>query len=303
MILAILKEGSMGLLFFPSKTTGKIGVARVHLITQLFFVVFCTFGLITTVFAKDQCETIRLTGHPHDPPASWLNSKGELTGASIDLAQQLLTQIGVKRFEVIPFQTVPQAAQATLRGDSDMIVATGMTFERSLQLHYIQPAYYTKLVVVVVRKNESFNLLTYDDLKKRRGSSGAGVSFGQGEFGKLIGLEIGTLKSKSVGESFDRLINGEVDYNLLYQKTAESWITRNNLWDQVELLPVLAGSNNYYMAWSKLSKCRDQKLLSDFSAALKNAHDAGVFSELLAKYEDQYVEELLIERADKGQFQ
>ena len=141
-------------------------------------------------------------------------------------------------------------------------------------------------------------MLSYDDLKKRRGTSGASITFGPGEFGKLVGVEIATEQSFDIKESFDKLLSGDVDFNLLYRRTAEAWIIRNNLWDKVDILPVLAGSNDFYMAWSRLSKCRNQKFLSEFSEALSNSNDVEAFAELLSQYESQYVEELLFERTN-----
>ncbi len=288
----------MGLLFSQSKTAGTFGMARAYAIIQLCLVILFSFGINTAASAKDQCDSIKLTAHPNDPPASWVNSDGKLVGASIALAEQLLTQMGVNQFETVAFPTAGQAVQATLRGDVDMITALGMTVDRNSQFNYIQPAYYRKLVVVVVRKNEGFRLLSYDDLKKRRGTSGASITFGQGEFGKLVGVEIATEKSIDIKDSFDKLLSGDVDFNLLYRRTAEAWIIRNNLWDKVDILPVLAGSNDYYMAWSRLSKCRNQKFLSEFSEALSNSNDVEAFAELLSQYESQYVEELLFERTN-----
>jgi ABC-type amino acid transport substrate-binding protein len=184
-----------------------------------------------------------------------------------------------------------------------MITALGMTLNRRLQFNYIQPAYYRKLVVVAVRKNEAFRLLSYDDLKIRRGTSGANISFGQGDFGKLIGVEIATQQSINVKDSFDKLLSGEVDFNLLYRSTAEAWISRNDLWNKVEILPVLAGSNDYYMAWSRLSRCRNQKFLSEFTEALVNSNDIEEFAKLLSHYESQFVEEVLSERVDSLRIQ
>jgi len=294
---AILKEYPMGLLFSQSKTEGLFGMTREHAIIQLCFVILFTFGLNTAASAKDQCDSIKLTAHPNDPPASWVNSDGKLVGASITLAEQLLTQLGVN-FETVAFSTEGQAVQATLRGEVDMITSLGMTLNRRLQFNYIQPAYYRKLVVVAVRKNEGFRLLSYDDLKTRRGTSGASISFGQGDFGKLIGVDIATQQSISVKDSFDKLLSGEVEYNLLYRSTAEAWITRNDLWNKVEILPVLAGSNDYFMAWSRLSKCRSQKFLSEFTEALVNSNNVEAFAKLLSQHESLFVEEVLSERAD-----
>ncbi len=288
----------MGLLFSQSKTAGTFGMARAYAIIQLCLVILFSFGINTAASAKDQCDSIKLTAHPNDAPASWVNSDGKLVGASIALAEQLLTQMGVNQFETVAFPTVGQAVQATLRGDVDMITALGMAVDRNSQFNYIQPAYYRKLVVVVVRKNEGFRLLSYDDLKKRRGTSGASITFGQGEFGKLVGVEIATEKSIDIKDSFDKLLSGDVYFNLLYRRTAEAWIIRNNLWDKVDILPVLAGSNDYYMAWSRLSKCRNQKFLSEFSEALSNSNNVEAFAELLSQYESQYVEELLFERTN-----
>lgn len=292
----------MGLLFSQSKTSWKYEKTGAQAIVRLCFVIFFSLGLNTAAFAKEKCLSIKLTAHPNDPPASWVNSKGKLVGASITLAEQLLTRLGVSQFETVAFSTAGQAVQATLRGDIDLIVALGMTVDRNLQFNYVLPAYYTKLVAVVVRNNEGFRLLSYDDLKNRRGTSGASITFGQGAFGKLIGVEIATEQSFNIKESFEKLLSGEVDYNLLYRRTAEAWIVKNNLWNKVDVLPVLAGSNDYFMAWSKLSKCRDKKFFSDFSKALFASNNSEVFADLLTQYEGKYVEELLLERKESLSF-
>lgn len=263
----------------------------------LFITIFFILGSKNVSNAEEVCSSIKITAHPNSPPYSWINIDGELTGSSIAFSKQLLTEIGINKFDVVPFPSELLAVENTANGNIDLIVAISFTFNSSLQFQHIQPPYYRKLAAVVVRKKESFNLLSYDDLIKRVGTSGQGVSYGQSKFGMLVGSEIATVKNKSVKESFDMLISKKVDYNLLYKNTAESWITEYDLWNKVEILPVYAGSNDFYMAWSKLSKCLSSDLIKKFSLALKKAVDNNIPDKIQREYNDIYLEDLLKKRA------
>lgn len=263
----------------------------------LFITIFFILGLKNDSIAEEVCSSIKITAHPNSPPYSWINIDGELTGSSIEFSKQLSTEIGINKFDVVAFPSELLAVENTANGNIDLIAAVSYTFNGSLQFQHIKPSYYRNFAAVVVRKKESFNILSYDDLIKRVGTSGQGVSYGQSKFGMLVGSEIATVKSKSIKESFDMLVSKKVDYNLLYKNTAESWITEYDLWNKFEILPVYAGSNDFYMAWSKLSKCLNSDLIKKLSLALKKAVDNNIPDKLQREYNDIYLEDLLKKRA------
>lgn len=228
------------------------------------------------------CDSISISGPVSDAPDSWAVD-GQLIGAGIELAQKTLKAAGVKNIKVVRYETWAEALAATRSGELDMIISVGWSSDRSRYLSFVYPSYVNQFLYVIVRRGETFPLNQYSDLKGRRGISEAGVSFGNSAFASFVEDELQLLQSPSLGDSFDRLLNREVDFILAYRFAATSEMYRRDLADKVQVLATYPFRIDNFFAFSKRSKCASV-LLDKVGVEIEKANKANQYFLLLNKY-------------------
>lgn len=228
------------------------------------------------------CDSISISGPVSDAPDSWAVD-GQLIGAGIELAQKTLKAAGVKNIKVVRYETWAEALAATRSGELDMIISVGWSSDRSRYLSFVYPSYVNQFLYVIVRRGETFPLNRYSDLKGRRGISEAGVSFGNSAFASFVEDELQLLQSPSLGDSFDRLLNREVDFILAYRFAATSEMYRRDLADKVQVLATYPFRIDNFFAFSKRSKCASV-LLDKVGVEIEKANKANQYFLLLNKY-------------------
>jgi len=219
---------------------------------RLFFVIALTFFLRTTW--AQTCDSVTISGPPGGAPASW-TVDGRLIGAGVELAQKLLKSAGVKQVKVVHYESWAETLDAARAGTVDMIFSAGWSSDRARYLAYVYPAHGYQFLNVIVRTGQQFTINQYEDLMGRKGLAGVGESFGDGAFGAFVESVLNIERSPNIGESFRRLLSGDVDYLFVYENAAYSEIYRRDLGDKVEILSTYPYRADTYFAFSKRSKC------------------------------------------------
>ena len=249
------------------------------------------FIVLTLLFRPtwaQTCDSVTISGPISDAPASWLLDD-QLVGAGVELARTTLKAAGVKEVKVRRFSTWAETLHATRTGEIDMIISAGWSAERARFLTYVYPSYAYQFLYVVVRKGQQFRLNEYADLKHRKGVTGAGVTFGDSSFGVFVEKELNLARSPNLGESFRRLLDGEVDYILAYEDSASSEIYRRDLSDKVRVLATYPYRIDTFFAFSKRSKCGS--IWKDkLGAEIEKASKQNQYFHLLNKYRSVFNE-------------
>ena len=245
------------------------------------FFILLTSLIVGSAWAQT-CDSVSVSGPIGDAPASWVLD-GQLIGAGIELAQNTLKAAGVKNVKVVRYASWAEALAATRSGELDMIISAGWSLERSRYLSYVYPSYAYQFLYVVVRRGETFPLNQYTDLKGRRGIAGTGLTFGNSAFGLFVDNELQLARSPSLGESFQRLLNGEVDFILAYQDAVTSEIYRRDLGDKVQILSTYPFRIDTFFAFSKRSKCASV-LMDKVGAEIKKASKTNQYFLFMNKY-------------------
>jgi len=246
----------------------------------------CVIALCTSTasFSQQVCSTLTVTGPPQGPPSSWVQD-GKLVGASVDFIRHIAKEAGVKEVKFIVYENWSQALEATREGQVDVLFSAAWSTVRSQYLNYIQPAYASQNLFVIVRHGERFPLRRYDDLKSRTGIAGLGESYGDSKFGQFVEKELNLKRSNNIGESFERLMAGEVDYMLAYENAALSEIFLRNLPGKVEIVNTFPYRTDTFITFSKRSKCY-AGLADKFSQEIAEAKQDNLFFRLMNKYRD-----------------
>ncbi len=244
------------------------------------------FILLTSLFVgsawAQTCDSVSVSGPIGDAPASWVLDD-QLIGAGIELAQNTLKAAGVNNVKIVRYASWAEALAATRSGELDMIISAGWSLDRSRYLSYVYPSYAYQFLYVVVRRGETFALNQYADLKGRRGVAGTGLTFGNSAFGLFADNELQLARSPSLGESFRRLLNGEVDFILAYQDAVYSEIYRRDLGDKVQILSTYPFRIDTFFAFSKRSKCASV-LMDKVGAEIKKASKTNQYFLFMNKY-------------------
>lgn len=200
------------------------------------------------------CDSVSVSGPVGDVPGSWVLD-GKLTGAAVELAQTTLKAAGVKNIKFVTYKSWAEVLAAARSGELDMIISAGWSVERSRYLSFVYPAYGYQFLYVMVRKGETFPITKYEDLKGRKGITGASITFGDSAFGLFVESQLELARAPNIGESFKRLFNREVDYILAYADAARAEVYVRDLGDKVQVLSTYPFRIDTFFAFSKRSKC------------------------------------------------
>ena len=135
-----------------------------------------TLSFSGMVHAK-QCNSLVITGHPEYPPVAWA-ADGKLMGSSVTLVSNIAKGLGVEKVASIDFGSWDKAQQAIRDGSADIIFGIYKNPARAEYMHYIEPPYMLDPVSVIVRKGDNFKFTQWADLKRHRGVTNQGESYG-----------------------------------------------------------------------------------------------------------------------------
>lgn len=109
--------------------------------------------------ADSACPSPVIAGHPSNPPVAW-GPDGEIFGAAPEMVANIARTLGVKKGTSGNFGSWEKAQAAAKSGKADIIFGIYKNDERMKWQDYVEPAFMTDPVSVVVRQGARFAYAT-----------------------------------------------------------------------------------------------------------------------------------------------
>ncbi|MBR1777510.1 MAG: transporter substrate-binding domain-containing protein [Alphaproteobacteria bacterium] len=233
-----------------------------------------------------------VTGFKDYPPFSWqgINEKEteirdtnvyEYKGLVSDLVRETLNDMTITRIKDLFFDDFYQAQKAVLHGKTDLLFISYYIGDSAGQ-DYIYPAYFGNPFIVVSRASKKIDVEDASGLKGLKG-----VIRREEEIENLIrGILPTDTKLEVVEgpkEAFRQLLSGEVDFMITSPYAADAEARRFKIKDKLYYGTKALRHIKYFLAFSKLSACRELKKLftEKFMAKIK---DKSEMEKLIQKY-------------------
>lgn len=232
-----------------------------------------------------QTSSYIASGHPQWPPIMY-QADNAIVGAGPEIVSQIFGELGVKivsKYEG-PWGVVQEK---TRNGEVDVLVAAYKTTEREAYMDYSIP-YTVDPVALVVKKGGAFPYAQREDLIGKRGVVTNGDSYGQ-EFDNFIKEKLTVQAVGTTEEAFDKILNGEADYFVYALYSADDYIFKNKLSDQVEILPTYVSTEKFYLTISKKSPL--VKYLPQVNALLEKYQTDGTIERIIEEYKAELWQE------------
>jgi len=210
-------------------------------------------------------------------PVAWAD-KGTIIGAAPDLVSGIARKLGVKKVNSKDYGSWEKAQAAVREGEADVIFGIYRNDERMNWLDFVEPAFMTDPVSVVVRRGEGFTFAKWEDLKGRKGVTNVGESFGN-RFDSFMAASLTVARAQGVDKAFEALADKSADYLIIALYPGRILARKLGLATQVEFLPREVDAFGMYVGFSKKSKCNALK--TGFAEMLRKEVEAGRFTTLL----------------------
>jgi len=227
--------------------------------------------------AETSCQSLVITGHPAYMPVAWAD-QGEIVGAAPELVSAIAHEVGVKKVNSKDYGSWEKAQTAVRNGEADVIFGIYKNDERLKWLDFVEPAFMTDPVSIVVRRGEGFAFSKWEDLKGRKGVTNEGESFGN-KFDGFMASSLTVKRAQSVDKAFKALENKSADYLIIALYPGQILARKLGLAAKVEFLPKEVDSFGMYVGFSKKSKCNALK--TAFAGRLRKEVEAGRFESIL----------------------
>jgi len=218
-----------------------------------------------------------ISGHPFWPPIMY-QQDDSIAGAGPEIVQKIFSELGIRSVSKYEgsWDVVQEKAKS---GEIDVLVAAYKTAEREAYMDYSIP-YTVDPVALVVKKGKSFSFERNEDLIGKNGVVTIGDSYGQ-DFDNFIKENLDPKKVETAEEAFSMLEKEEADYFVYALYAAENYIAKNNIPDQVEILPAYVSSENFYLTISKKSSFA--KFLPQINSLLEKYKNDGTIDRIVEK--------------------
>ena len=228
--------------------------------------------------AQDACTELTITGHPSYPPIGYQDGTA-IAGAGAAMLTEIGATLGVT---VVPLYTGTweEAQAATRDATADIIFGIYYNDERATYLDYVQPAFTTDPVVVLVRSGAGFAFAGQDDLIGKRGVTNIGESFGV-DLDAFIAANLEVARVDGLEAAIDELLAGNADYLIYGLYPALAVATEMGVRDQLEVLSPTLLDADMFVAFSKQSPCLS--MLEAIGAEIAAMQAAGRIDELIAE--------------------
>jgi polar amino acid transport system substrate-binding protein len=226
-------------------------------------------------------EKLTISGHPEWAPIMY-KENDKIAGAGVEIASKIFEEMGVETVSKYAgnWDVVQEKAKT---GEVDMLVAAYKTEERESYMDY-SIAYTIDPIVLLVKQGADFNYEGWEDLVDKNGVVTAGDSYGE-EFDNYIEKSLSVQKVDTPDEAFNLLQQGDADYFVYALYSAQDYIDKNKLSDQIEILPGYVSAENFYFTFSKESPFL--KLLPKFNQILKQYKENGKIDLIIEKYKQE----------------
>ncbi len=242
-------------------------------------IILIVIVLVAWYFVKNQTpKELTISGHPEWPSIMYQQGD-QIVGAGPEIAIKIFEELGVEAISKYEgsWDLVQEKAKS---GEVDVLVAAYKTTERETYMDYSIP-YTVDPVVLVVKKDKAFSYDKWEDLIDKKGVVTIGDSYGQ-DFDNFIKESLTVQSVNTPEEAFTLLSNEEVDYFVYALYSAQDYIFKNKLADQVEIVPNYVSTENFYLTISKESPFIE--LLPEVNDLLKKYKDDGTIDQIIEKH-------------------
>lgn len=261
----------------------------------MFFVGSPVFAAEKSIYPTSTCggegdstDGFLITGFQEYPPFSWpeINEKKfgnkEYHGFVPSFVKKALNNMQVVRIKDLFFDDFQQTQKAMLHGKADMLFTSYYIDDTKSGQDYVYPAYFGNPFIVVSRATKKIDVNDVSGLKGLKG-----VVRREEEVESLIrGILPTDTKLEVVDgpeEAFRKLLSGEVDFMISSPYATDAEARRFKIKDKLHYGTKVLRHIKYFIAFSKLSRCRKyKKIFSEkFAEQLK---DKAEMEKILQKY-------------------
>lgn len=239
-----------------------------------------SLGVTANVWAMNTL-TLQYSGNPDYPPYHWCRGGGVLTGASIELLQQVIPDGLRLRPVVYPWKRVLQAAEA---GQLDIILPLRINAERARYLRFGKQAAFENPIVVFTRKDSSLRYQSWESLKPYRGGISLGDVFGDG-FDEYLASQLSVEPAPNMESNFKKLALGRIDYFITGRYVGMAYLQKENLHQLITDMPTPVSVSKIYLGFGPRVPA---SVIDSTDAALKKMADSGATTALLKKWVTRY---------------
>ena len=246
-------------------------------VVALIILVFLGFSAILYFTKNESTKELIASGHPAWPPIMY-QQDDQIVGAGPEIVKKIFAELGVKvvsKYEG-PWDLVQDK---TKNGQIDVLVAAYKTTERETYMDY-SISYTIDPVILVVKKGKVFSYDKWEDLIGKTGVVTIGDSYGQA-FDNFIKEKLSVTKVGTPEEAFALVDKSEAEYFVYALYSAENYIFKNKISDQVEILPKYVSTENFYLTISKKSPFIN--LMPQVNALLKKYTNDGTIKQIIEK--------------------
>ncbi|MDD4901098.1 MAG: transporter substrate-binding domain-containing protein [Patescibacteria group bacterium] len=223
------------------------------------------------------------SGHPEWPPIMWQDGE-QITGVGAELIAMIARDLGFK-IETKYAGLWDEVQQKAKDGRVDVLVAAYKTAERETYMDY-SIAYTQDPIAIYVKKGANFPYSVWGDLAGKKGVLTIGDSYGQ-SLDDYIKEQLTTVRVNTTNEAFEMLKQGQADYFIYALYSGEKSLAENNLANEIEILPIYAASEDFFLTISKKSPLVEY--LPALNARIEQYKSDGTIERLIAKYRASYL--------------
>jgi len=213
----------------------------------------CLLLLLFIPFSSFGADTFVVSGNPKAPPVVW-EQYGKLTGIGPDLAQSILSDLGIS-FVMAVEGDWKQVQDKCKNGKIDMLVSAYKNDERASYMEYSLP-YLPQPTVIIVEKGKEFAFGRWESLMGKRGVTNVGESYGQ-EFDDFIKEKL-DVKYIAFERAIELLNRGEADYLIVDLFTALIYSRLLQGEDAITILDPPVTTQTFHLTISKSSALAKQ---------------------------------------------
>lgn len=226
--------------------------------------------------AQADCPRLVLTADPGYPPLHWYDGK-TLRGASISIAQRVLTDLGIPH-EVRYVGPLARVMAMAERGDVDMVTTLKKTPEREGFLLYPSTPAFANPVAVFARRTHEFQYREWRDLVGLKGGFTRGNLFGNG-FDEYLRDKLSAEEAPSAEANFKKLSLARIDYFVTGYYAGMAYLLQRGDEERfVALTPFVTDAPNF-ITLTRKGHCAGKLALID--AQLDKLRKNGVADELV----------------------
>ncbi|NRA62606.1 MAG: transporter substrate-binding domain-containing protein [Psychrobium sp.] len=224
-------------------------------------------------------EILIASGHVDYPPYAWRDGD-KIVGVSVELTTLIFKELGITvdaRY-VGPWARMQREAK---HGKIDFVLGIYKNRQRLQYLTFLPESYERDKVVLFVKKPQSFQYSSWQDLKGKIGSAVIGESFGP-DFDSYLADNLHVVRVKNVKQSLRMTHIGRVDYTIVGLYTGLAKSLELGLSKDLTALSQVVSNPKAYQAFTKQSKF--VKHLSYFNKRIQQLKADGTIDKLVLKH-------------------